>query len=176
MRKIKIIDIPSGVIYSSSVILLYIIPYVFGDKFFLFFEGYIDWFMSSFKFLSVISEASFYKNDYKLFFSFILYCIPFCGYLYFIKPIEFKYEKIINNKIKFFIVMSIFWPLFLVGIALTYMSVDHIPTTIVMNKITMTMVESKLMLILLFSSVVVFYSFGIAMLVSWFVNIRKLYF
>jgi hypothetical protein len=176
VKNVKLIDLPSGIIYLASVMLLYIIPYIFGDKVFVFFENYIEWFMSLFKYLSVISESSPYKNDYKLFFSFILYGIPFCSYLYFIKPIELKYDKIVNNKFKFFIVMSIFWPLFLVGIGLTYMSIDHIPTTIVMHKITMLMVESKLMLIVLFSSVVVFYSFGITMLVAWFANIRKYYF
>ena len=176
MKIIKTIDLPSKIIFSASVMLLYIIPYVFGDNVFLFFEGYIEWFMSSFKYLSVISEASPYKNDYQLFFSFVLYGIPLCSYLYFIKPLEFKEDKILNNKFKVFIVLTVFWPLFIVGIALTYMGIDHIPTTIVMHKITMLMVESKLMLIMLFSSVVVFYSLLIAMQVTWFTSIRKYYF
>ena len=176
MKNIKLIDLPSGIIYVVSVILLYIIPFVFGDTMFIFFKNYIEWFMDSFKYFSVISEMSPYKNDYKLFFSFILYCIPFCAYIHFAKPFEFNELKIMENKIKFFFVYSIFLPFFIVGGALAFLNIDHVPTTIAMNKMTLAMSESKLFLIVFFSSVVVFYSFSIAMMVSWYMNIRKYYF
>lgn len=169
----KMMDKPAYIVFSVSAILLYVIPPVFGDGLLLMLNRYVDWIMHIFPLFSVISEASVNSNDYKIFFSFVLFLIPACVYIYYMKPLEINYAKLNKNKTLSIFMLTIFLPFLLIVFTLAVLNVDHVPKTIIAYKIVSLMSASKVGLIIIFGSIVVFYSLAIAIIITWFVNFRK---